>query len=159
VTLASNSRRELEFLRAERQRLELLLGAACMYAGHHTGGDAANKLIAENSNVMLYGDGGAGKTTLTVDLGCYLAASDDWLTITIPKAVRVLMIENEGPRPLFPDKVRCKLNGWAGSPLEDRLLFWEAPWATFTFANMEHRQTLAGEIRDREVDVVIIGPV
>jgi hypothetical protein len=29
----------------------------------------------------------------------------------------VLLVENEGPRPLFRKKLRCKLAGWQGSPL------------------------------------------
>ena len=100
-------------------------------------GDLENALIAENSDAMFYGDGGAGKTTLTLDLACHLAAGDDWLMMSVPRSLRVLVIENEGPRALFRAKVRRKLAGWAGSPLEDRLIFWEAPWAKFTFADNE----------------------
>jgi hypothetical protein len=122
-------------------------------------GDDENALIAEGSNVMFYGDGGAGKTTLTIDASCHLAAGDDWLTMSVARAARVLVVENEGPRPLFRKKVARKLNGWAGSPLGDRLLLWEEPWANFTFADETHRQTLASAIREREVDVVVIGPL
>jgi predicted ATP-dependent serine protease len=122
-------------------------------------GDDENALIAEGSNVMFYGDGGAGKTTLTIDASCHLAAGDDWLTMSVAHAVRVLIVENEGPRPLFRKKIARKLTGWAGSPLADRLLLWEEPWANFTFADETHRQTLAAAIRERNVDVVVIGPL
>jgi hypothetical protein len=46
-----------------------------------------------------------------------------------------------------------------GSPLGDRISVLEEPWALFSFAEAEDRVALADEIRDREIDVVIIGPV
>jgi AAA domain len=39
-------------------------------------GDAENAVIPEDGDVMFYGDGGAGKTTLVIDLACHLAAGD-----------------------------------------------------------------------------------
>jgi hypothetical protein len=39
-------------------------------------GDADNAVIPEAGDVMVYGDGGAGKTTLVIDLACHLAAGD-----------------------------------------------------------------------------------
>ena len=38
-------------------------------------GDADEALIPEGGDVMFYGDGGAGKTTLSIDLACHLAAA------------------------------------------------------------------------------------
>jgi hypothetical protein len=116
-------------------------------------------LLAANGDAMVYGDGGAGKTTLAIDLGCHLAAGDDWLGMPVPRPVRVLLIEREGPRPLMRRKVRRKLDGWPGSPLEGRLHVWEAPWATFTFAHTDAREELAGKIAELELDVVIVGPL
>src|SRR5579862_7534833 len=55
-------------------------------------------VIPENGDVMVFGDGGAGKTTLVFDLGCHLAAGEDWLGIPVPRPVAVLIIEAEGPR-------------------------------------------------------------
>lgn len=121
-------------------------------------GDPDNILIGQGTDATIYGDGGAGKTTLTVDLACHLAAGDDWLGLSIPGPARVLLIENEGPRSLFRAKLRRKLANWQGSPLEDRLLVWDEPWASFTFAEERERADLAVVIRDRDLDVVIIGP-
>jgi AAA domain len=116
-------------------------------------------LIPEGADVMVYGDGGAGKTTLCVDLACHLAAGDDWLGMPVTRPVRVLIVENEGPRARFRLKLRQKRDGWGGSPLEDRVLLWEEPWASFSFADQAHRETLAGAIRGAEVDVATVGPV
>lgn len=122
-------------------------------------GEAGQALIPEGGNVMLYGDGGAGKTTLTVDLACHLAAGDDWIGITIGATVRSLIVEDEGPRPFFRRKLDRKLQGWAGSPLEGRVRVVEEPWARFTFAKESHRVALAAAIVTLELGVVIVGPV
>ena len=122
-------------------------------------GSPGEAVIPEGGDVLIYGDGGAGKTTLMIDLGCHLAAGDDWIGMPIPNAVRVLLVENEGPRPLFRAKLRRKLGGWAGAPLAGRVQVLERPWAWFTFADESRRAWLAGELQRLEIDVVIIGPV
>jgi len=116
-------------------------------------------VIPEGSDVMIYGDGGAGKTTGANDLACHCAAGDDWLGFVIEHAVPVLVIENEGPRPLFRKKLARKLASWSGSPLEGRVRVLEEPWARFTFAEEIWRNALAAQIAEQEIDVLIVGPV
>jgi KaiC/GvpD/RAD55 family RecA-like ATPase len=122
-------------------------------------GDRDNAVIPEAGDVMVYGDGGAGKTTLVIDLACHLAAGDDWLGVRASEPRRVLLIENEGPRARFRRKLRRKRNAWAGSELGNRVEVLEAPWAAFTFASEEWRAVLADAVRERGIDVVIVGPV
>jgi hypothetical protein len=116
-------------------------------------------LIAEGGDVMVYGDGGAGKTTLVVDLAFHVAAGDDWITIPIPEPRRVLLIENEGPRPQFRLKLRRKRDGWAGSPLGDRLHVLADPWGSFSYADPGWQSALADAVRDLGIDLVIVGPL
>jgi len=125
-------------------------------------GTAENALIPENGDVMMYGDGGAGKTTLAVDLALHLAAGDDWLGIAVPRPLRVLLIENEGPRPRFRVKLRRKRDAWAGSPMGDRIHVLAEPWARFTFAGKDGegwRAFLAAQASALEIEVVICGPL
>ena len=122
-------------------------------------GDAENAAIPEGGDVLLYGDGGAGKTTLAFDLACHLAAGDEWLGIPISKPRRVLLVENEGPRPRLRTKLRRKRDGWAGSELGDRIEVLEHPWGRFTFAEERWREVLANHVREHEIDVLIVGPV
>jgi hypothetical protein len=122
-------------------------------------GDDEAALIPEGGDVMFYGDGGAGKTTLGVDLACHLAAGDDWLGVTVARCARVLLIENEGPRPLYRAKLRRKREGWGGSALGDRVRVLERPWGRLSLAEPAWREALAEAIDTGEVEVVIAGPV
>lgn len=118
-------------------------------------GSPGEAVIPEGGDVMIYGDGGASKTTLSIDLAFHLAAGDDWLGLRIPDPCRVLLVEAEGPRPLFRAKLRAKRDAWKGSDIADRLRVHEAPWAQFRFPAVRVAEA-AGEL---EVDVLIVGPL
>jgi hypothetical protein len=122
-------------------------------------GTADAVLIPEGGDIMFYGDGGAGKTTLAVDLACHLAAGDPWLGMPVTGKSCVLLIENEGPRPLFRAKLRRKRDAWQGSALEDRVRVYEEPWTRFSFEDPAKREALAATIAELKVDAVIVGPV
>jgi putative DNA primase/helicase len=122
------------------------------------GGDGG-ALIPEGGDVMFYGDGGAGKTTLAIDLAFHLAAGEAWLGIAVSRQARVLLVENEGPRPLYRQKLRRKREAWAGGAVDERISVLEAPWARMSFDDEACREALAEAIRRGEVDVVIVGPV
>jgi AAA domain len=119
-------------------------------------GTANDAVIPTNGDVMVYGDGGASKTTLSIDLAMHLAAGEEWLDIPVPRPVRVLLIEAEGPRPLFRAKLRRKLAGWEGSDVGDRLQVIERPWARFRFPDDREVAELIGE---HEIDVLVVGPL
>jgi hypothetical protein len=116
-------------------------------------------VIPEGGDVMIYGQAGTGKTTLEVDFACHLAGGDDWLGIPITRPLRVLLAENEGPRPLLREKLRQKMAGWQGSAIGDRIQVVEEPWAWIRFNDRAGREALAKIIRDEQIDVVCIGPV
>jgi hypothetical protein len=122
-------------------------------------GTPENEVVPEGGDAMVYGDGGVGKTTLVIDLACHLAAGDDWLGLTVQRPVRVLVIENEGPRPLFRRKLDRKRTGWGGSPIDDRIQILEHPWGQLDFGELAWHEALAAEIATREIDVVVAGPV
>ncbi len=122
-------------------------------------GDADAILIPEGGDVIAYGDGGAGKTTLTLDLAVHLAAGEQWLDMPVPSARRVLLIENEGPRPLFRAKVRRKLGAWEGPGVANRLLISDEPWSLVLLSDEARRAEIAAMCAAREVDVLLAGPV
>jgi AAA domain len=122
-------------------------------------GTEEDTLISKSATVMVYGGGGAGKTTLCVDLAFHFAAGDDWIGIAVLRCLRVLVVENEGPRPLFRKKLRRKRDSWTGSGIGDRLRVFEDPWRRFTFGETSWRQRLAAAIGEQAIDVVIVGPI
>ena len=63
-------------------------------------GDRDNILIPANGDVMFYGDGGAGKTTLCLDLACHLAAGTTGSASPIPAPPRAARRERRAA-PLF----------------------------------------------------------
>jgi hypothetical protein len=122
-------------------------------------GDEHDTVLSAGGALVFYGDGGAGKTTLEVDLVFHLAAGLDWLELPIPHPVKVLVIENEGPRGKFRVKLREKLAAWDGPPIDERIHVLEEPWALFTFAADAHREALRELIEEHAFDVVAAGPV
>ena len=122
-------------------------------------GEGDDVVVAQGSECMFYGDGGSGKTTLSIDLACHLAAGEDWLGFEVPRAVCVLMIEREGPRPLLRRKIARKLKFWTGGAIDNRFLLLDEPWAKFTFASEPWRDAIAWVIRDKAIDLLIVGPL
>jgi hypothetical protein len=149
----SEPRRELQVVPLDEFAAEHEVG------GDPLVGDGEDALICQDGDGVVYGDGGAGKTTLVIDLALHLAAGDPWLGTNVPRAVRVLVIENEGPRPLFRRKIARKLTGWTGSSLDGRIGVLADPWSEFTFADESWRAALAAKIREDKIDVLIAGPV
>lgn len=121
-------------------------------------GDDDENLIAVGTDVMLYGVGGAGKTTLALDLAVHLAAGRAWLGLPIAAPVRMLVIENEGSAPLFYRKVTRRLKAWSGER-PTGLLVWAEPWGKVDVSDGVRQHQLAEAIRDHAADVVVLGPV
>jgi hypothetical protein len=160
-TAAAEERREREAVPPplpEPVELEEFIAVEEAGADPLVGGKGA-ALVPQGGDVMFYGDGGAGKTTLSVDLAFHLAAGDDWLGLPIARPACVLLIENEGPRPLFREKLRRKHETWTGSKLAGRLHVLEKPWGEFSFADVDWRQALAAVLQFLTIDVLIVGPV
>lgn len=122
-------------------------------------GDEDNTVLAAGGSMVMWGKGGAGKTTLAVDLAFHLAAGVPWLGLPVPRRCRVLVIENEGPRGKLRKKLRAKLGAWSGLSLDEHLLVLEEPWGRFSFAGDAHRDELASFVREHEIDVIVAGPV
>ncbi len=117
-------------------------------------------LIPPNGTVVIYGKGGSGKTTRIVDLAFSLATGTDWICFPVPRAVKVLIIE-EGPRPLFRHKLGRKLSSWTGptANLDEQLYIYEEPWGKFKFTDEGLREDLAELVNDKQIDVIIAGPI
>lgn len=109
--------------------------------------------------VITYGDGGQGKTTLAIDGLAHLAAGVPWLGLAVPRPLRIVVIENEGPRGRFRRKFRRKLETWTGPPFAPNVLALEEPWGGFTFADEALRSRLASACTEFDADALVIGPL
>jgi RecA-family ATPase len=117
-------------------------------------------VIPANGTLLFYGDGGAGKTTLAVDIAFALARGESWLDLIVPdRAVNIGVIEAEGPRQEFRDKLEAKLDHHGALCLDGRIVVLEEPWGEFSFADDEQRAELAAYVRDNEIDLLVVGPV
>lgn len=122
-------------------------------------GTPDDNLLPAGGLLLMYGDGGAGKTTLSIDAAAHLAAGTNWLGITITRPLKILLIENEGPRGPFRQRLANKLNSWAGQPFHPNINVLEEPWQAFTLTNPDYRQQLGTVINTSRTELVIVGPL
>ena len=137
-----------EFVGTEEDTAEALLGSA------------DETILPLGGMLLMYGDGGAGKTTLTIDAVCHMAAGEPWLGIGVDRPVRSLMVENEGPRGKFRRKLAEKFATWNGHPpFNTNIVVMEEPWTMFTLAEESHRMALAAAVSQYDIDMVVMGPL
>lgn len=116
-------------------------------------------VIPAGGVVIVYGSGGAGKTTLVGDLSIHLGSGKPWLgLVAADRPLRVALIENEGPRAEFRRKLRAKLAA-TDLELDGRVVVLEEPWAELTLADETHRRGLAAAIVELEADLLVLGPL
>lgn len=116
-------------------------------------------ILSLGGMLLFYGDGGAGKTTLELDMLMHLATGREWIGLPAGKPAKVGIIENEGPRGMFRLKLRKKLTDWDGDDPNGNMLILDDPWAVFSFTADAYRDALAQVIEDNELDVIAAGPV
>lgn len=122
-------------------------------------GEGDDNVLAEHSLAVVYGKGAAGKTTLSITLAAALCSATPWLGIPVPAARRVLMIENEGPRDPFIEKIKRFADQWDGADFLHNLLVYEKPWGLFNLADRGMRDDLLAFTRDHNIDIVMAGPL
>jgi AAA domain len=121
-------------------------------------GEPGSIFLAVGSLLLVYGGDGAGKSTLTVDGASHLASGQDWLGIPVPRPVRCLLIENEGPPGLFQAKLTAKRESWGGPDFAENIYIYSSPWGEFSFADEKAREALTAYCDEHGIDVVMANP-
>ncbi len=156
--------RTLAVLRETSDR-PLSFGAAGAFAALDEGGseplaaDAeSGTVIPANGLVLLYGDGGAGKTTLVLDMLVHLASGEPWLELVMPaRPLRICLVENEGPRQLFRKKLARKLAKWPRAAETIRVL--EEPWQGVSFRDEAQRDEFVEFVTAQKIDLLVAAPI
>ena len=107
---------------------------------------------------LLIAKGGKGKTTLCIEFGLHLAAGIDYLGLEIPRPLRVLFIENEGPREPFRRKLERKLAAWPHE-IKGEIFIHDANWGQARLDSPEFVADLNQFCADRDIDMVIGDPL
>jgi hypothetical protein len=123
-------------------------------------GGERDRLILQGSLTLIYGDGGAGKSTFTIDAIAHFAAALPWLGIAVADPIRILVIENESGQGLFQQKLAEKLATWSEARgwIENVYVYAE-PWGAFSFARAETRAALREFCTRHEIDLVVVNPL
>jgi hypothetical protein len=122
-------------------------------------GDEGRIVLTADGTVIAYAEAGAGKTTLTVDMASHVGSGSDWLGLTVPRPLRVAIVENEGSRGPFRKKIAAKIQTWGGPDWAQNVWLLEEPWASLDLTNALHRQQLADLINRHKIDVLVLGPL
>lgn len=121
-------------------------------------GTPGETYLAEGSLLLDYGSDGAGKSTWTIDGAAHLAAGVPWLGIPVPRPVRCLLLELEGPGGLFQKKLDAKRESWSGPDFTENLHVYTSPWGDFSFADPHARQALNEYADKHNIDLVMCNP-
>jgi AAA domain len=121
-------------------------------------GDEEENLLPAFGLLILFAKGGKGKTTLSVDATLHFASGIDWLGFTIARPLRVLFIENEGPREPFRAKLELKRKLWEHE-IRGAIFVQTFEWGAFTLADTGDVERLRAYCADNEIDVVIGDPL
>jgi hypothetical protein len=131
-------------------------------------GSARVTLIPAGGLVLFAGRPGVGKTTFLLDLLCHLAAGipypprdDDKAPVphAVDRPVRVALIENEGPREMFRDKLADKLDRFAPEIPAGHLLIQTLRWGSFSFADDDAFQMARAQLDEHQIDLVVGDPL
>jgi len=115
-------------------------------------------LLPAHGLVILGGKSGKGKTTLVIDAAFHLASGREWLRFAVARPLRVLMIENEGPREPFRRKLERKAKTWPHE-ITGGIYVHAAHWGRMTFRAGPESEALRDYIAEHEIDLIIGDPL
>jgi RecA-family ATPase len=107
---------------------------------------------------LLIAKGGKGKTTFCIEFALHLAAGVAYLGLEIPRPLRVLFIENEGPREPFRRKLERKLEDWPHE-IEGAMYVYDETWGHARLDVPDFVSRLNQFCTEKAIDLVIGDPL
>ena len=120
-------------------------------------GNKDANLLPAGGLAILFAKGGRGKTTLTTDGAFHLASGVDWLGFEVPRALRVLIIENEGPREPFREKLEAKRKLWEHE-ITGGIYVYTEDWGSLVLS-ADSILRLRRFVEENEIDIVFGDPL
>ncbi len=121
-------------------------------------GEPDDNLLPVNGLLLIVAKGGKGKTTLAIEQAFHLASGVEWLGFEVPRPLRVLFIENEGPREPFRHKVELKRGHWP-HPLTGGIFIHDQDWGQARLNVAEFVEHLNRFAIANEIDLIIGDPL
>jgi hypothetical protein len=121
-------------------------------------GEEAAPLLPTAGLLILFGKGGRGKTTLSLDAVLHLASGVPWLGFPVARPLRILLIENEGPREPFRAKLAAKLDHWPHE-IPGAVFIHTGDWGGFSLADGEQVERLRAFVIEQRIDLVVGDPL
>jgi hypothetical protein len=121
-------------------------------------GDETENLLPAAGLLILFARGGKGKTTITIDASFHLASGVNWLGFAVDRPLRLLFVENEGPREPFRQKLKLKRKLWEHE-IRGAIHVATFDWGALTLADSDHVQRLRSYVAEHEIDLVIGDPL
>lgn len=122
-------------------------------------GSEEETLVTTGGMLLMAGEGGASKTTLSLDAIAHIASGAPWLGWACPEPVRCLLIENEGPRQKFRQKLAAKQEAWEGEPFLENVFVYSEPWGHANFADAGFRAELRSVIEEQRLGLCFADPL
>ena len=107
---------------------------------------------------LLVAKGGKGKTTLAIDMVLHLASGIDWLRFEVARPLRILFIENEGPREPFRRKLERKRESWLHE-IQGAIFIYAESWGAARLDEAGFLERLRQFIDEHEIDLVVGDPL
>jgi AAA domain len=108
--------------------------------------------------LLLVAKGGKGKTTIVLDQAFHLASGVAWLGFDVPHPLRVLFIENEGPREPFRRKLEEKRKSWP-HPIKGAIYVYDEDWGEAKLNRGAFVERLNRFVAEEQIDLVIGDPL
>ena len=105
---------------------------------------------------LLVAKTGDGKTTLAVAFVLHASAGIAFAGFSFPRALRILVIQNEGPREAFRQKLEAAAAGWEHAVHGVRVWDEPASWGSVKVSVPEARERLRRVLELHDVDIVIV---
>lgn len=121
-------------------------------------GSEREPLLPAGGLLLVAGGAGDGKTTLSTTAALHLASGVEWLGLAVPRPLRVLLIENEGPREPFRAKLERQRTAWRHE-LTGAVFVFDRDWGALTFADVPARAELRAFLERERIDLVIGDPL